>query len=122
MDTEVNYKLTDSSFATITYKYNGMVLGSVPLRYTNNTIKTENTTSEKSTEQITFVSNSDETTTVSKKVSSSSNTKNSSSGFSFGTILIIIFIIVVVGGGVGAIVIHQKKVNEIRNAKRHRNR
>lgn len=122
LDTEVNYKLTDSSFATITYKYNGMVLGSVPLRYTNNTIKTENTTSEKSTEQITFVSNSDETTTVSKKVSSSSNTKNSSSGFSFGTILIIIFIIVVVGGGVGAIVIHQKKVNEIRNAKRHRNR
>ncbi len=121
LDTEVNYKLTDSSFATITYKYNGMVLGSVPLRYTNNTIKTENTTSEKSTEQITFVSNSDETTTVSKKVSSSSNTKNSSSGFSFGTILIIIFIIVV-GGGVGAIVIHQKKVNEIRNAKRHRNR
>ena len=122
LDTEVNYKLTDSSFATITYKYNGMVLGSVPLRYTNNTIKTENTTSEKSTEQITFVSNSDETTTVSKKVSSSSNTKNSSSGFSFGTIVIIIFIIVVVGGGVGAIVIHQKKVNEIRNAKRHRNR
>ena len=122
LDTEVNYKLTDSSFATITYKYNGMVLGSVPLRYTNNTIKTENTTSEKSTEQITFVSNSDETTTVSKKVSSSSNTKNSSSGFSFGTILIIIFIIAVVGGGVGAIVIHQKKVNEIRNAKRHRNR
>ena len=122
LDTEVNYKLTDSSFATITYKYNGMVLGSVPLRYTNNTIKTENTTSEKSTEQITFVSNSDETTTVSKKVSSSSNTKNSSSGFSFGTILIIIFILVVVGGGVGAIVIHQKKVNEIRNAKRHRNR
>lgn len=122
LDTEVNYKLTDSSFATITYKYNGMVLGSVPLRYTNNTIKTENTTSEKSAEQITFVSNSDETTTVSKKVSSSSNTKNSSSGFSFGTILIIIFIIAVVGGGVGAIVIHQKKVNEIRNAKRHRNR
>lgn len=122
LDTEVNYKLTDSSFATITYRYNGMVLGSVPLRYTNNTIKTENSTSEKSTEQITFVSNSDETTTVSKKVSSSSNTKNSSSGFSFGTILIIIFIIVVVGGGVGAIVIHQKKVNEIRNAKRHRNR
>ena len=122
LDTEVNYKLTDSSFATITYKYNGMVLGSVPLRYTNNTIKTENTTSEKSTEQITFVSNSDETTTVSKMVSSSSNTKNSSSGFSFGTIVIIIFIIVVVGGGVGAIVIHQKKVNEIRNAKRHRNR
>lgn len=122
LDTEVNYKLTDSSFATITYKYNGMVLGSVPLRYTNNTIKTENTTSEKSTEQITFVSNSDETTKVSKKVSSSSNTKNSSSGFSFGTILIIIFIIAVVGGGVGAIVIHQKKVNEIRNAKRHRNR
>lgn len=122
LDTEVNYKLTDSSFATITYRYNGMVLGSVPLRYTNNTIKTKNSTSEKSTEQITFVSNSDETTTVSKKVSSSSNTKNSSSGFSFGTILIIIFIIVVVGGGVGAIVIHQKKVNEIRNAKRHRNR
>ena len=122
LDTEVNYKLTDSSFATITYRYNGMVLGSVPLRYTNNTIKTKNSTSEKSTEQITFVSNSDETTTVSKKVSSSSNTKNSSSGFSFGTIVIIIFIIVVVGGGVGAIVIHQKKVNEIRNAKRHRNR
>lgn len=122
LDTEVNYKLTDSSFATITYRYNSMVLGSVPLRYTNNTIKTKNSTSEKSTEQITFVSNSDETTTVSKKVSSSSNTKNSSSGFSFGTILIIIFIIVVVGGGVGAIVIHQKKVNEIRNAKRHRNR
>ncbi len=122
LDTEVNYKLTDSSFATITYRYNGMVLGSVPLRYTNNTIKTKNSTSEKSTEQITFVSNSDETTTVSKNVSSSSNTKNSSSGFSFGTILIIIFIIVVVGGGVGAIVIHQKKVNEIRNAKRHRNR
>lgn len=122
LDTEVNYKLTDSSFATITYRYNGMVLGSVPLRYTNNTIKTKNSTSEKSTEQITFVSNSDETTTVSKNVSSSSNAKNSSSGFSFGTILIIIFIIVVVGGGVGAIVIHQKKVNEIRNAKRHRNR
>lgn len=122
LDTEVNYKLTDSSFATITYRYNGMVLGSVPLRYTNNTIKTKNSTSEKSTEQVTFVSNSDETTTVSKKSSSSSNTKNSSSGFSFGTILIIIFIIVVVGGGVGAIVIHQKKVNEIRNAKRHRNR
>ena len=122
LDTEVNYKLTDSSFATITYRYNGMVLGSVPLRYTNNTIKTKNSTSEKSTEQVTFVSNSDETTTVSKKVSSSSNTKNSSSGFSFGTILIIIFMIVVVGGGVGAIVIHQKKVNEIRNAKRHRNR
>ena len=122
LDTEVNYKLTDSSFATITYRYNGMVLGSVPLRYTNNTIKTKNTTSEKSTEQVTFVSNSDETTTVSKKSSSSSNTKNSSSGFSFGTIVIIIFIIVIVGGGVGAIVIHQKKVNEIRNAKRHRNR
>lgn len=122
LDTEVNYKLTDSSFATITYRYNGMVLGSVPLRYTNNTIKTKNSTSEKSTEQVTFVSNSDETTTVSKKSSSSSNTKNSSYGFSFGTILIIIFIIVVVGGGVGAIVIHQKKVNEIRNAKRHRNR
>ena len=122
LDTEVNYKLTDSSFATITYRYNGMVLGSVPLRYTNNTIKTKNSTSEKSTEQVTFVSNSDETTTVSKKSSSSSNTKNSSSGFSFGTIVIIIFIIVVVGGGVGAIVIHQKKVNEIRNAKRHRNR
>lgn len=122
LDTEVNYKLTDSSFATITYRYNGMVLGSVPLRYTNNTIKTKNSTSEKSTEQVTFVSNSDETTTVSKKSSSSSNTKNSSSGFSFGTIVIIIFIIVIVGGGVGAIVIHQKKVNEIRNAKRHRNR
>ena len=129
LDTEVSYNLTDSSFATITYKYKGMILGSVPLKYTDiskndqATGSEQTTTSEKATEEVTFVSNSDETTTSSKSNSSvSSDENNSSHGPNVAVIIIIILLIAAIAGIVVVIVIHQKKVNEIRNAKRHRNR
>lgn len=120
LDTDVSFNLTDGSFATITYKYGDMVLGTANINYTqskdNDETKVEETTSTNN-----IVTNAVSTTTKApEKANNSKTTTNNSkkTSFNFLPIILIVLFIAIVAAAIIAIKAHQRKLNKIRDMKR----
>ena len=120
LDTDVSFNLTDGSFATITYKYGDMVLGTANINYTqskdNDETKVEETTSTNN-----IVTNAVSTTTKApEKANNSKTTTNNSkkTAFNFLPIILIVLFIAIVAAAIIAIKAHQRKLNKIRDMKR----
>ena len=117
LDTDVSFNLTDGSFATITYKYGDMVLGTANINYTQS--KDNDETKVESTNNI--VTNAVSTTTKApEKANNSKTTTNNSKKTSFNFLPIILFVlfIAIVAAAIIAIKAHQRKLNKIRDMKR----
>ena len=120
LDTDVSFNLTDGSFATITYKYGDMVLGTANINYTqskdNDETKVEETTSTNN-----IVTNAVSTTTKApEKANNSKTTTNNSkkTSFNFLPIILIVLFIAIVAAAIIAIKAHHRKLNKIRDMKR----
>ena len=98
LDTDVSFNLTDGSFATITYKYGDMVLGTANINYTQSKDNDE-TKAEETTSTNNIVTSAVSTTTKApEKANNSKTTTNNSKKTSFNflpIILIVLFISIV---------------------------
>lgn len=120
LDTDVSFNLTDGSFATITYKYGDMVLGTANINYTQSKDNDE-TKSEETTSTNNIVTNAVSTTTKAlEKTNNSKTTTNNSkkTSFNFLPIILIVLFIAIVAAAIIAIKAHQRKLNKIRDMKR----
>lgn len=120
LDTDVSFNLTDGSFATITYKYGDMVLGTANINYTQSKDNDE-TKVEKTTSTNNIVTNAVSTTTKApEKANNSKTTTNNSkkTSFNFLPIILIVLFIAIVAAAIIAIKAHQRKLNKIRDMKR----
>lgn len=120
LDTDVSFNLTDGSFASITYKYGDMVLGTANINYTQSKDNDE-TKSEETTSTNNIVTNAVSTTTkASEKANNSKTTTNNSkkTSFNFLPIILIVLFIAIVAAAIVAIKAHQRKLNKIRDMKR----
>lgn len=120
LDTDVSFNLTDGSFATITYKYGDMVLGTANINYTQSKDNDE-TKAEETTSTNNIVTNAVSTTTKApEKANNSKTTTNNSkkTSFNFLPIILIVLFIAIVAAAIIAIKAHQRKLNKIRDMKR----
>lgn len=120
LDTDVSFNLTDGSFATITYKYGDMVLGTANINYTQSKDNDE-TKAEETTSTNNIVTNAVSTTTKAlEKTNNSKTTTNNSkkTSFNFLPIILIVLFIAIVAAAIIAIKAHQRKLNKIRDMKR----
>lgn len=120
LDTDVSFNLTDGSFATITYKYGDMVLGTANINYTQSKDNDE-TKAEETTSTNNIVTNAVSTTTKApEKANNSKTTTNNSNktSFNFLPIILIVLFIAIVAAAIIAIKAHQRKLNKIRDMKR----
>lgn len=120
LDTDVSFNLTDGSFATITYKYGDMVLGTANINYTQSKDNDE-TKSEETTSTNNIVTNAvSATTKAPEKANNSKTTTNNSkkTSFNFLPIILIVLFIAIVAAAIIAIKAHQRKLNKIRDMKR----
>ena len=120
LDTDVSFNLTDGSFATITYKYGDMVLGTANISYTQSKDNDE-TKAEETTSTNNIVTNAVSTTTKApEKANNSKTTTNNSkkTSFNFLPIILIVLFIAIVAAAIIAIKAHQRKLNKIRDMKR----
>ena len=120
LDTDVSFNLTDGSFASITYKYGDMVLGTANINYTQSKDNDE-TKSEETTSTNNIVTNAVSTTTKApEKANNSKTTTNNSkkTSFNFLPIILIVLFIAIVAAAIIAIKAHQRKLNKIRDMKR----
>lgn len=120
LDTDVSFNLTDGSFATITYKYGDMVLGTANINYTQSKDNDE-TKAEETTSTNNIVTNAVSTTTKAlEKTNNSKTTTNNSkkTSFNFLPIILIVLFIAIVAADIIAIKAHQRKLNKIRDMKR----
>ena len=121
LDTDVSFNLTDGSFATITYKYGDMVLGTANINYTqskdNDETKAEETTS---TNNIVLIIVEVSKIFGPEKANNSKTTTNNSkkTSFNFLPIILIVLFIAIVAAAIIAIKAHQRKLNKIRDMKR----
>lgn len=128
LDTEVSFKLTDDSFATITYKYGDNVMGSAKIKYTDfNSATKKDVSTDTDVEKISQESSSAETESAktnkhSKDNTGTNDTKKQKSSISPLTIIISVLLILIVSAIVIMLSLHRKKMNEIRAMKRKRNR
>lgn len=120
LDTDVSFNLTDGSFATITYKYGDMVLGTANINYIQSKDNDE-TKAEETTSTNNIVTNAVSTTTKApEKANNSKTTTNNSkkTSFNFLPIILIVLFIAIVAAAIIAIKAHQRKLNKIRDMKR----
>lgn len=120
LDTDVSFNLTDGSFATITYKYGYMVLGTANINYIQSKDNDE-TKAEETTSTNNIVTNAVSTTTKAlEKTNNSKTTTNNSkkTSFNFLPIILIVLFIAIVAAAIIAIKAHQRKLNKIRDMKR----
>ena len=120
LDTNVSFNLTDGSFATITYKYGDMVLGTANINYIQSKDNDE-TKAEETTSTNNIVTNAVSTTTKAlEKTNNSKTTTNNSkkTSFNFLPIILIVLFIAIVAAAIIAIKAHQRKLNKIRDMKR----
>ena len=120
LDTDVSFNLTDGSFATITYKYGDMVLGTANINYTQSKDNDE-TKAEETTSTNNIVTNAvSATTKAPEKANNSKTTTNNSkkTSFNFLPIILIVLFIAIVAAAIIAIKAHQRKLNKIRDMKR----
>ena len=120
LDTDVSFNLTDGSFATITYKYGDMVLGTANINYIQSKDNDE-TKAEETTSTNNIVTNAVSTTTkaLEKNNNSKTTTNNSKkTSFNFLPIILIVLFIAIVAAAIIAIKAHQRKLNKIRDMKR----
>lgn len=120
LDTDVSFNLTDGSFATITYKYGDMVIGTANINYTQSKDNDE-TKAEETTSTNNIVTNAVSTTTKApEKANNSKTTTNNSkkTSFNFLPIILIVLFIAIVAAAIIAIKAHQRKLNKIRDMKR----
>lgn len=120
LDTDVSFNLTDGSFATITYKYGDMVLGTANINYTQSKDNDE-TKSDETTSTNNIVTNAvSATTKAPEKANNSKTTTNNSkkTSFNFLPIILIVLFIAIVAAAIIAIKAHQRKLNKIRDMKR----
>lgn len=126
IESEINFNTTDSSFATISYKYGDLVLGTAEIQYkklSGYTQEDTNDLEETSTGQISTTKasvNNVSDKTVSDQSKKTVSEKNNTTAIV--TIIFIIIIVIVVVIIFLAVKSHQKKLNKIRAMKRQRNR
>lgn len=128
LDTEVSFKLTDDSFATITYKYGKNIMGTAKIKYidSSSTEKEESSTITESVEMTekksTASAKSEATQKNSVDKTDMHKTKNPGKSFNLLTILIPLLIIIIIAVIVTLFLLHRRKLNRIRAMKRRRNR
>lgn len=127
LDTEVSFKLTDDSFATITYKYGKNIMGTAKIKYINSgsTAKEESSTvteTVETTKKSTASAKSEVTVNNSNNKADNSETKKQGNSIKLLTILIPLLIIIIIAVVVTIFTLHRRKLNRIRAMKRRRNR
>lgn len=130
LDTEVNFKLTDDSFATITYKYKDRVMGSAKIKYMslNSTAEKEESTKaeNKTTATAITLAGADNSQNNNKANIEQTTTKNNSqkkeNSGNLLTIVIVIILVIFVTIAIIIFILQRRKLNQIRAMKRQRNR
>ena len=128
LDTEVSFKLTDDSFATITYKYGKNIMGTAKIKYidSSSTAKEENSTTTESVEttakKSTASAQSEETQKSSVDKTDMHKTKSQGKSFNLLTILVPLLILIIIAVIATLFLLQRRKLNRIRAMKRRRNR
>lgn len=128
LDTEISFKLTDDSFATITYKYGKNIMGTAKIKYINSssTAKEESSTTVETVETTATKSNasanSEDTVKNSDSKADNSQAKKQGNSIKLLTILVPLLIIIIIAVIVTIFILHRRKLNRIRAMKRRRNR
>lgn len=139
LDTEVSFKLTDDSFATITYKYGDNVMGTAKIKYIDSgstveekiTTKTEavNKGTEKATVNSAIANHTDkksgnqaDTTKNAENKTDTAKEQKQGNSFHLLTILVPVLLVIIIAVVVTIFILQRRKLNRIRAMKRKRNR
>ena len=127
LDTEISFRLTDDSFASITYKYDNKIMGTAKIQYINSgstTTEKFSTTAQtqESTTKLTSVAKSAESPKNSAGKTKDDKTKKRGNSSTLLTILIPLLVVIIVAAIVTIFILHRRKLNKIRAMKRQRSR
>lgn len=120
LSSDVNFKLSEDSFGTITYKLNKKTVGTADLKYKTTSFSEISTVKTSETKDAADTSANKSTVSAEKEKTSSPKHK---AGFKFKLTkhlitIIIIFVIIIIF--IILIILQKRKLNRIRENKRHR--
>lgn len=118
LTSQVEFKVTDDSFATISYKLGDRSVGTAKVKYESNTAAKDTTEKSSKKEEATTVSanNSDKEVT---KADDSRETKGFKLPKIFIPVVIVVLVLIIL---IAIATMHQRRLNRIRAMKRRRNR